>query len=53
VNYRRESLLASAIAVLAISATSATALPMAGMEHTVHFWVTVVTFWGLAENEDC
>lgn len=38
---------AYAIAILAIFVTSAIALPMTGLEHSLHVWATVVTFAGL------
>jgi hypothetical protein len=49
VDYQREKLLAFAVAALAILATSAIALPMTGMEHSLHVWASIVTFAGLAE----
>ena len=49
VDYQREKPLSLAIAVLAIFAASAIALPMTGMEHSVHVWASIVTFGGLTE----
>ena len=49
VDYQREKPLSLAIAVLAIFAASAIALPMTGMERSVHVWASVVTFGGLTE----
>jgi hypothetical protein len=46
---QHERLLSFAIAVLAILAVSAIALPMTGMEHSLHVWAVVVTFGGLSE----
>jgi hypothetical protein len=48
VDYKREKPLFFAIVVLAIMATSAVALPMTGMEHSLHVWASIVTFAGLA-----
>ncbi len=45
---RRERIFSYAIALLAVFITSAIALPMTGMEHSVHVWASVVTFVGLA-----
>jgi hypothetical protein len=39
--------IAYAVAGLTILVTSAIALPMTGMEHSLHVWATVVTFSGL------
>jgi hypothetical protein len=36
------------IALLVVFNTSAVALPMTGMEHSVHVWASIVTFAGLA-----
>jgi hypothetical protein len=49
VDYGRERLVSVVVAVLAISATSAIALPMTGMEHSLHVWASIVTFAGLVE----
>jgi hypothetical protein len=35
------------VAILSIFITSAIALPMTGLEHSLHVWATVVTFTGL------
>ncbi len=43
----REGIFSYAIAILAIFVTSAIALPMTGMEHSLHVWATIVTFAGL------
>ncbi|WP_298276911.1 hypothetical protein [uncultured Bradyrhizobium sp.] len=37
------------VALLAILSSSAIALPLTGMEHSVHVWATVATFGGLTE----
>jgi hypothetical protein len=49
VDHQREKLLSFAIAVLAIFVVSAIALPMTGMEHSLHVWASIVTFGGLTE----
>ncbi len=46
---RREGLFSYVIAVLAIFVTSAIALPMTGMEHSLHVWASIMTFIGLVE----
>jgi hypothetical protein len=45
---RDDAPFAYAVAILAIFVTSAIALPMTGLEHSLHVWATVVTFTGLA-----
>ena len=42
-----EGLFAYVIAILAIFVTSAIALPMTGMEHSLHVWASIMTFIGL------
>jgi hypothetical protein len=37
------------VALLAIFSSSAIALPLTGMEHSLHVWATVATFGGLTE----
>ncbi|WP_229183636.1 hypothetical protein [Bradyrhizobium oropedii] len=37
------------VALLAILSSSAIALPMTGMEHSLHVWATITTFGGLVE----
>lgn len=44
-----EGLFSFAVLVLAVLATSAIALPMTGMEHSLHVWAAIVTFGGLTE----
>ncbi len=46
-DHPEDRLVAYAIAGLTILITSAIALPMTGMEHSLHVWATVVTFSGL------
>src|ERR1700738_3951720 len=46
---QREKLFSYAIAVLSIFVMSTIALPMTGMEHSLHVWASVVTFAGLVE----
>ena len=48
-NFQHDKLFSSAIAALAIVVTSAIALPMTGMEHSLHVWATIATFAGLVE----
>lgn len=43
----RDRLFSVVIAILILSAISAVALPMTGMEHSVHVWASVMTFIGL------
>jgi hypothetical protein len=38
-----------AVAILSIFVASTIALPMTGLEHSLHVWVTVVTFVGLVD----
>lgn len=45
----REKPLLFFVALLAIFSSSAIALPMTGMEHSLHVWATVATFGGLTE----
>ena len=45
----RERLFSYISAVLALFVLSAIALPMTGMEHSLHVWATIVTFIGLIE----
>ena len=47
VNPERDGIFPYIIALLAVFAASAVALPMTGMEHSLHVWATVVTFAGL------
>ena len=47
VNPERDGLFPYIVALLAVFAASAVALPMTGMEHSLHIWATVVTFAGL------
>lgn len=46
-DHKRERLFSYAVAILGIFVTSAIALPMTGMEHSLHVWATIVTFTGL------
>ena len=43
----REPYLSAAMALLVIPATSALALPMTGLEHSLHVWASIVTLIGL------
>jgi len=45
----REPRLSAVMALLVIPATSALALPMTGLEHSIHVWASVVTLIGLIE----
>lgn len=47
--HQRNRFVSAAVAGLAIAATSSVALPMTGMEHSLHVWASIVTFAGLAE----
>jgi hypothetical protein len=49
VDHQREWFMSVVIAALAIAATSAIALPMTGMEHSLHVWASIATFGGLVE----
>jgi hypothetical protein len=44
---RDDAPFAYAVAILSIFVVSAIALPMTGLEHSLHVWATVVTFAGL------
>ena len=48
--FKRERLFSWIIAVLSIFVMSTIALPMTGMEHSLHVWATVATFTGLVET---
>lgn len=50
VSEQHDRLFTCIIAILAIFAISAVALPMTGLEHSLHVWATIVTYTGLVQT---